>query len=108
MEGHDQQDADDGSQRGQGGGLEQIQPGGSVGVQVQQTDDLTGDGGTYVGAQHDAQGLVQRDNPRAHQTGGDHDGGGGALDHGGDHKAHKETHHRVVSHFLHSGLEGSG
>ena len=108
VEGHDQQDADDGGQRGQGGGLEQIQPGGPVGVQVQQTDDLTGDGGTYVGAQHDAQGLVQRDNPRAHQTGGDHDGGGGALDHGGDHKAHKETHHGVVGHFLHSGLEGSG
>ena len=107
-EGHDEHDADDQRHGGQGGGLEHLQPGGAGGVQVQQTDDLAGDGGAHVRADDDADGLVQGDDARAHEAGGDDDGGGGGLDDGGDGQAQQKRLDGVVGHALHHPLEGAG
>ena len=107
-EGHDKEDAHDGRDGGQGIRLEEVQPGGRRGIQVQQADDLPGDGGAHVGPDDDAQGLMEGNDPRRHQAGGQHDGGGGALYGGGGGKAQEEGPHRAGGELLHGGFQRPG
>ena len=58
LDGHDEEDARDGRKGRERGGLEQIEPRAAVGVEVEQSDDLTRDGRADVRAEDDADGLV--------------------------------------------------
>ena len=71
----DHQTADDDGQRRQGGGLQKLQKPGSRGADIQKPDDLPGDRGAYVGADDDAQGLVEGDDACPHESGGENNGG---------------------------------
>ena len=74
LDGHDEEDARDGGEGRERGGLEQIEPRAAVGVEVEQSDDLTRDGRADVRAEDDADGLVQRQHARADKARGEHDG----------------------------------
>ena len=105
---HQKDDADHRRQRRKRDGLEKIEPRACRGVHIEQSDDLTGHRGADVCAENDADRLAQRQNARADQTGGQHDGRGRALDHRRDRKSEKETDKGVVRHFLHGALERVG
>lgn len=79
LDGHDEEDARDGGEGRKRGGLEQIEPRAAVGVEVEQTDNLTRDGRADVRAEDDADGLVQRQHARADKARGEHDGRRRAL-----------------------------
>ena len=105
---HDEHDADDEGDGGQCGGLEEAKEAGAGGVDVQETNDLACDRGAHVGADDDAQALVQGEDARAHEAGGDDDGGRGALDEGGDQHAQDKGLQGVVRHLPHGRLQGAG
>ena len=63
LDGHDEEDARDGGEGRERGGLEQIEPRAAVGVEVEQSDDLTCDGRADVRAEDDADGLVSVSTP---------------------------------------------
>ena len=85
-----QQDADEGQQRAEGGGFEQLDQQ-AVALQAGQAQDPAGDGGAHVAAHDDADGLVQLHDAAVDKT-HHHDGGGaGALDHRGDGQAQQKA-----------------
>ena len=103
--GHDQENADNQGDGGEGGGLEEAQHGRFRTVQVQQPDDLAGDRGTYVRADDDAEGLAQGQDARADQAGRDDDGRCGGLDQGCDRDAEDKGLQRAVGDLLHHELQ---
>lgn len=105
---HDEEDARDGRKGRERGGLEQIEPRAAVGVEVEQTDNLTRDGRADVRAEDDADGLVQRQHARADKARGEHDGRRRALNDRRDRKAEQEADERIVRHLLHRRLERTG
>ena len=108
LDGHDEEDARDGRKGRERGGLEQIEPRAAVGVEVEQTDDLTRDGRADVRAEDDADGLVQCQHARADKARGEHDGRRRALNDRRDRKAEQEADERIVRHLLHRCLERTG
>ena len=89
MDEGDKQNADDRGERGQRRRLEKLQKGRGIRIDVHQADDLAGDGGTDVCADDDADRLVQGQDAGGDQTGGQHDGGRGTLDDGGDERTQR-------------------
>ena len=105
---HDQEHPEDEREGRQRGGLEEAQPGCAGGVDVQQADDLAGDRRADVRADDDAQRLVQGQDARADEAGGDDDHGGGGLDERGDADAEQEGLEGVVRHLFHGELQRAG
>ena len=85
FEEHVHDDADEGKDGGEGGGLEELDPAGTV--DGAHTDDPGRDGRAQVGAEDDVGGLAQRHEPRVDKADHHDGGGGGALDDGGDAEA---------------------
>ena len=108
LEPHDHHDADDQRQGRQGGGLEDLQPGGAARIHVEETDDLAGDGRTDVCADENAQRLAEGQDACADEAGGDDDRGCRGLDEGGDADAQQECLDHVVGDVLHDLFEGPG
>ena len=105
---HDQHDADhegDGRQRAR---AEELQPDGGGAVDVQQADDLAGDRGADVGADDDAEGLVQGQYARGDQTRGDDDGGRAGLDQRRHGQAQDESADRAAGQLFHGQLQRAG
>ena len=92
---HVEQDADEGQQGAERGGLEQLDEE-AVALQAGKAQNPAGDGGAHVAAHDDADGLVQLHDAAVDET--DHHNGGsaGRLDHGGDAEAQEKALERVI------------
>ena len=107
-EGHDQQYAEDGRERGQSRGLENIQKGIRARVQVEQTDDLARDRRANVRAEDDADGLVQCNDARTDESGRQDDRRRGALDDSRHAESQQEADDGTVCHLAHRFLQRAG
>ena len=105
---HDQHHAEDERDRSKRGGLEESQPGGAGGVDIQKADDLAGDRRADVRPDDDAEGLAQRQDARADKAGGDDDHSRRGLNERCDKDAQKKRFERVVGHLFHGALERAG
>ena len=104
---HEQDDAQYQRQRREVLRVEEVEQAGGASLYVHEPDDLGGDGGAHVGAQHDADGLTEGEKARAHQAHGQHDGGRRALYHAGDQHAQHEPQGRLCRHLFQRGLHGA-
>ena len=92
---HIEQDADEGEERAEGGGLEHLDPD-AVALQAGEAQQPAGDSGTHIAAHDDADGLMQLHDAAVDEA-DHHDGGGaGALDDGGHAETEEETFDGIV------------
>ena len=96
---HDEDDAQHQRNGRQGIGLEEGEKGAAAGINVHQTDDLGGDGGADVGAQHNAHRLAHIQDASADQAHRQHNGGGGALDNSGHDGAGQHAQQGILGQF---------
>ena len=100
-EGHDQQNAEDGRERGQRRGLEDVQEGVCARIEIEQTDDLARDRCADVRTEDDADGLVQCNDARADKAGRQDDRRRGALDDSRHAESQQEADDGTVCHLAH-------
>lgn len=96
---HVEDDAHQRQHRGEGGGLQQLDPQAAA-VDARQAQQPGGDGGAHIGAHNDVDGLTQ-----GHEAGVDkayhhHCGGRGALNDGGDAQARQKAHKHPAGHLI--------
>ena len=95
---HEDQDTYNGDQGSQGAGLDEAQQeaGAFAVFQIAQTEDLTGDGGTDVGAHDDAHSRAELEDTGVNHTDHDNGSGRGALDGCGNGSAQKHAEENVA------------
>ena len=96
---HVEDDAHQRQHRGEGGGLQQLDPQAAA-VDARQAQQPGGDGGAHIGAHNDVDGLTQ-----GHEAGVDkayhhHCGSRGALNDGGDAQARQKAHKHPAGHLI--------
>ena len=101
---HVEQDADEGEDRAEGGGLEHRDPE-AVTLQAGKAQDPTGDGGAHVAAHDDADGLMQLHDATVDKADHHNGGGAGGLNHGGDAEAKEKALEGVIGQLAQNFLE---